>query len=1030
MKLLSIFFLVLITNATFASDETDKVGIITPLSYDRTPGKFQNSKSSTAIWLGDLVGKADVGEKIKASMEPFKKDLAKYFPKANELDSLLNNLIAEANRDIVKGDLNDAKTIQVNKFFGNKLLGNIADRILEVEGVKDSSRRKIWVDKILAPFNSCISKATNALYAADHCMEALKASMVPSAGVGIVYEVSREKLSSSFSGAEKDKFNQQQVEYYRECMPKTNASSNDVMNCAVSSMQKGVIKVTDLRLSKIINDAASSPANAKSIKASVWPDFNKCIGAVTAKSSKPIDVQMNDCIDTLTQNTGMAVVKDSILNNPSVKSYFSKKELEALAKDKSEQFKKCTEELIKNNVRKDGLIVTANCENIVKNDVTYKVMIRTFNDNAKDMLKTQPELISLVSTAGKNALDECWSESQSQAGKDSCIKSSVITFSKKIAAIKLDAAVPDTLRNKSQVVSTALESLKTCLEKSLPSNISESSNTNEKISECTDKLTRNIAATVADSEVRNTLKGKMPEAEINTLVEKLVKKEFATCLGNKPTDDIINKCSDALKVAVSEKVLDLNINQYMADRPGLDLSKKRAEIKSELIANLNTCLKSSKDKDSCTDVLQKDANKKIVLAFGRTEASVQLNTDQLPEKLKPVESQFIDCTKTDLKGDKLSLHLDECNKKFAIEFARTLGEVKLKYLLGKAIGSDELLKQQASLDDIVGKYNKCLDNLYQFKMEEGITEKIGVCTKELEGRALGLVKRNLNDWMSSEQKDAVSISVKDEFSSILPCLSALLPASPYDPKLQRNTESLLKPIAALVAGYIDYSPENARISLREIIAKLARDIKETGGTDKSKEGLLDLLYQNGALDQFIKSMVRGKVKDAFSTLSEKDLPRKVRDQLITKENFDDIFNTPEGKAIKDYVHNTILKPMLIDGADMKSPAVNESLEQVNNKVVKMLVASPKFGDVIVKSGVQQQIDDMNGFTKFFAKVLYGKDSLNWEKVRLSENGIKAEAYIKEHILMPKFAGTVVSPEDEKRYSAEAEKLVSEAVKKY
>lgn len=177
-------------------------------------------------------------------------------------------------------------------------------------------------------------------------------------------------------------------------------------------------------------------------------------------------------------------------------------------------------------------------------------------------------------------------------------------------------------------------------------------------------------------------------------------------------------------------------------------------------------------------------------------------------------------------------------------------------------------------------------------------------------------------------------------------------------------------------------------------------------------------------------MVRGKVKDAFATLSENDLPKELRDMLVTKENFDAIFDTPEGKSIRDFVHETILKPALIDGADMSGPAVKTNLEQVNNKVVKMLIMSPRFGDQIVKSGIQKQIDNMGFLTKTFAKVLYGKDNLVWEKVRMSDAGKAAEAYIKENVLLPKFSGKPMSPEEEKRVNAEAEKLVTEAVKKF
>lgn len=1030
MKILLTFLLLVIsTNLVFAGTEEDKIPLVTPLSYNRSPEMFQNSKASATVWLGDLVGKADIGEQIRNSIAPFRNDLAKYYSKPGELDQFVNGLIAEANRDIVRGDLTDAKVIQVNRFFGNRLIGNIVDRILEKEGVPNSDRRNIWVNKIIAPFNDCVGKATNGYYAASHCMSALTASVVPSAGVGLVYELSKDKLSSSFPKADQSKFNAEQAKIYRDCILKTKANAAAVMECAVSAMKVGITKATDLTLTKKINESASNTTNAKAIKSRVMPAFNKCNDAVSTKSSVSLMDQFFGCIDNLTQLTGVELVKDKLLNTATIKAQFSKLELDKLANDKAAQFKKCTDDLIKRNVRVDGMLDITVCENAIVNDVTYQVMIRTFKNSAKDMVK-DPEMVSMVSDAGKKALDNCWNDTQSQKGRDACIKSSVIVFAKHVASLKLDAAVPGSMSNKKMVINNSLNSLKECLEKSLPNNISEATDTDARIAECSDKLTKNVALTVADAEVRNTLKGKMTNAEIDKVIAKHVTKDFATCLGQKPSDKQIDICSDNLKVAVSEKVLDLNISQYLADRPGVDLSKRRSEIKSNLIENLKSCLKSSKNKDGCTDELQKDADRKIVLAFGRTELSAQLSTDEVPSKIKPIESEFLDCTKSDLKGDALSKHLDECNKKFAIEFARTLGDIKLKYLLGKAIGTEELAKQDKELNAIVGRYNQCLDKLYQISMDDGLTDKLAICTTELERHALGLVRSNLNNWMSTEQKDATTIAVKNEFAGIIPCLSVLMPSSPYSQSLQNNAESVLKPVAALMAQYIEYSPENARLSLKEIISRLARDLNETGGTDKAKAGLLDLLYKNGALDQFIKSMVRGKVKDAFATLSENDLPKELRDMLVTKENFDAIFDTPEGKSIRDFVHETILKPALIDGAEMSGPAVKTNLEQVNNKVVKMLIMSPRFGDQIVKSGIQKQIDNMGFLTKTFAKVLYGKDNLVWEKVRMSDAGKAAEAYIKENVLLPKFSGKPMSPEEEKRVNAEAEKLVTEAVKKF
>ncbi len=73
---------------------------------------------------------------------------------------------------------------------------------------------------------------------------------------------------------------------------------------------------------------------------------------------------------------------------------------------------------------------------------------------------------------------------------------------------------------------------------------------------------------------------------------------------------------------------------------------------------------------------------------------------------------------------------------------------------------------------------------------------------------------------------------------------------------------------------------------------------------------------------------------------------------------------------------------------------------------------------------------MSGIKKFFAKKLYGEDSLEWEKVRMTSDGKKAESYIKENILLPKFKGLIITDFEQEKINVEVEKMVTAAVKTY
>ena len=378
-------------------------------------------------------------------------------------------------------------------------------------------------------------------------------------------------------------------------------------------------------------------------------------------------------------------------------------------------------------------------------------------------------------------------------------------------------------------------------------------------------------------------------------------------------------------------------------------------------------------------------------------------------------------------------HLDECTKQFALDFAKQLGALKLKYLLKQALGTEGFDAHKKDIDTALSRYNQCLDGLKKYSMNDGLTAKLSICTDSLTNSGMSLVRSNISQWMGSNeevQKDAALIMIKEEFATFLPCLSVLLPASPYTPELQENIDSSVKPLAVLLAHYIEYNPENAKQTLDGIIKNLSVDINDVAATTQAKHNLLDFLYKSGGLDQFIKAIVRGTVKDALAGISEKDVPADLRSILLKKENFEEIFNSPEGSKIKDAVMARILKPALINGEDLQGPVYKENMANIKDTVVKLLLDAPSFGEQAIKLSIQKQINDMAGVTKFFAKIIYGGDSLQWEKVRLTKKGKEAEDFIKNHLLTPKFKGMPQTQAEQKKINEEAEKLVKEAVKSY
>lgn len=1173
-RLPTIMLTIVLTLLSFQipASELDSIELVMPVSYQRPSSSLQTMKSKIMAGTANTFN-IDIEKKVIEKILPYKPDLLGYFSSEAELNSFLRGTIQQGIQTNL-AVVSDVNLINFYGYLGNNLIGRLADKILAKEGVTDPARRKLWIQKLVTPFNSCVAKSTNSQYDASHCIDALTSSLVPSTGVGLVYELSRASLSTNLPEKERTPFNIEQANLYKSCITTTKATSDDVKNCALSSMRTGVLKITNVSLTKTIQEKASSKAKSNEIKKAVWPAFDSCAGKVGTDANSKVSYtdQFMGCIDSLVQNTGSQLVLDKITNTPAIAGAFTTAEVKKLATEKSSQFKSCAEAQKKKGARKDGMLDISPCENAITNEVTYKVVSQTFKKTAATSLKTDPEVASTAGAEGVKILDQCWDNKQTADAREACLRKSIVNFSQKVATLKLDQAIPSDMPGKSELNKSSVNSLAQCIDKELPKNISESNELNAKLDGCTGKLTRNVAMKVADFQIRSTAGDGLSKEATDALVQDLVQNEFAKCIGDAPTDEQLEECSNDLttkaakqiaeasftkevnaylqsagglevlgvtqtqvnsfldnlnktnkecidqkpkglvmdqvntcikgsvkKIAFffgdiqfnksvgsmydgrdddkksieeqfkkslgeclatkdekqfsiedytknlytcSDKVsasmslivgqdqIDTSLNEYLKDRPGIDLKSKRDSIRTKLLGDFKKCMSSGSKQSGCIDTLKKEATQTIVVNYGRVETKVQMNADKTPSELKPVEDKFLACTDSKLEGDALAIKLDDCTKDFALDFARTLGTLKLNYLLKQTLGTDEFNSQKKDIDASLGKYYECLDDLKSLKMSDGLTQKLSVCTDGLTNRGMNLVRSNINSWMSSDQKDAATVMIKQEFSNFLPCLSALLPTSPYTPELQSNIESNVKPLANLIAHYIEYNPENAKQTLDGVIKKLSVDLNDVAATKKAKQELLDFLYQSGGLDQFLKAIVRGTVQDALVDVPEKDVPKDLRNILLKKENFEEIFNSPEGSKIKDMVMEKLLKPALIDGADMSAAPFKSNMNGIKDNVVKLLINAPSFGEQAIKVSIQKQINDMGGVTKFFAKTIYGGDSLHWDKVRLTPEGKIAEEYIKSAVLTPKFKGETQSVAATKKAMETAEELVKRAVKKY
>lgn len=356
-----ITLLAVLLTTNLSAAELDSISLITPVSYDR-PSSYSQTVKSKLIAGAASTFNIDIEKKVISKIAPYHSDLQGYFSSKAELDKFLKDTIQKGIKDNLS-EVTDYGLIRFYKYLGNDLIGALANRILDKEGVKDPVRRVLWTQKLLAPFNTCILNASNSQYDANHCIDALTSSLVPSTGIGLVYELSSSNLSSSLPQKDRTPFNIEQANRYKNCIKTTKATAGDVKSCALSSMKTGVLKVTDISLTKTIDEKSSSKSKSTEIKKLVWPAFDSCSQNVGSDPTSKVLYadQFMGCIDNLVQATGSHLVMDKISNTPAIAGAFPSAEVKKLASDKSAQFKACAEAQKKKGAKVNGMLDISPC---------------------------------------------------------------------------------------------------------------------------------------------------------------------------------------------------------------------------------------------------------------------------------------------------------------------------------------------------------------------------------------------------------------------------------------------------------------------------------------------------------------------------------------------------------------------------------------------------------------------------------------------------------------------------------------------
>jgi hypothetical protein len=569
--------------------DPQKVTVIQTQAYDPTKESGRGFSEFTSSF-----GLATFGNIYKATALDLEKDileklsmpqLARYFPNQKENRSIAKKIGGHIEKVILKGGLSNQNVNEAILYAATKLVDQIIQRALEVEGVKDAERRKLWAKRLLNSFHRCMSK-TISYGEGSSCLDALQIDLVNNLGLAISYE-----LAAQETGPENA---QAAPEQYRKCLkPQLANADQRVQPCVLEVMRSSVEKFGVKEVEKIAQETLS-PADVKIVSASAKKTVNACLKTAKDRAG------FLKCADSLTVSAGGELTYYSVLANPQVKELFPKEvERKNLAGMAKSSFHDCLQKENKRDAQ--GKIQTEACVNFVTMETTKTVANRLFAANLEKLggLTEQEKNNVLKKVTGE--LNKCWDSLATAEKNNRCMKDSVQSLVLQVAELKLGRELPPALQKSNPKLSRELlSSVEKCLEQELPQDILTATDSAQKVELCAGKLLKSSALRVAKHEIDGVLEGKTSNEDAKqNLTSSLIETNFDRCLGESPGEAKLTECSVQLKTSAGAEIGKLlfqeEFDKYVNSKGGLQNLGLSPEVRDQYLEKLylahTECLK-------------------------------------------------------------------------------------------------------------------------------------------------------------------------------------------------------------------------------------------------------------------------------------------------------------------------------------------------------------------------------------------------------------------------------------------------------
>jgi len=955
------------------------------------------------LWLG---GGVFNGERAyKEAMKLFEKypSLAAFYPTPRKREEFGASAREAFNRQVGTVD-NIRDAIYGVEVLTHHMGSLILDRALVSQGITSITRRKAWSDSLKKQVHSCISQSKSFLNGALPCSDIFSEGLPANIGLAALYEITDQKLVRLVNdpAALLSKIDQE----YRSCIKKQHLDADAVEPCTRKSMKTAVTETVMEQVTQTLRPEFKNPKRLNTLIAELKTSFGKCaeLALVTKRTDEP---GTRACIDTLVVDAGTRTVRERITAEPAVAEYYPKAASRlALSKTQETSFARCVAEQQKQNKRdEEGVLLIEPCRNLVTNSVTYTIVLNKFKEAARDSLTPKnpenPKEVAAIGaaraaavSAAQTSLDRCWSKYQNSGAKEACLRTGVNRIASALAASALDQQVDERiLKTDPELKRSLLKPFQACVNAQVRGNVSEDNALNTKINICVGPLRRDASLAVADFEVRDQLNGEVPDQVMEDLVKKLVKNDFASCLGASPDENTGKKCVATLEREAAKEIGSVRFPLEMWKLLPITDNEQQAQEFADKLARESEI---------------------IVTEFrGCIDKHVRLDTSKTSEKRIDI------CTKRAVQDIAIFIANLQVDSKIADFYGNNVkGLEELKKILIKDLSACMEAKNNLEFSDYVRQVTVCGD----LTSERAI---LYIARDQLQ-RVLRKIERSeiLEHGPVPESRLKEVTTCPDGTESAVELITKI--------------EELKSSMDEILASYVNYDLKLAKKDVLNLLSKVNQELASTPSLETRKRVLQWLSKDTAVVTQVLKAVVRDQIKEGFEALPAHERPApEVIVQVTSNQALDQIFENPKGKALVDKLIKGLLHPILVNNEPLQSPEIKLVQTQLTSEIKDLLVAAPQFGQTLADGYTQPELDKrshlergtvrMVQFFKGSFHTAFSKDALNWEKIKMTQKGQKAETYIIENLVRPSVTGQSLSAEEKTRRRNEAARLVRSAL---